>query len=365
MSSIQRLIALVVLVVTGMTASAAAQTGDIVATVNGDPIPREQFHARVRFVRWQYVREIEALYEATGGNLVLTRSGVIARADSLDDPVSLGDAVLYQMEEERVLWQQGEALGLVPTAEDAQEEEAEFFSRWTNVPVDQLATNATAQTFIETWYAGAEAASGMMPNDIRILFETEALRERLFDYVAAGVPREELAVHTQHILCAFHPDNVTDLTPPTAEQRAAAETCAETALIRLAGGEPFAQVALELSDDPTSAQDGGDVGWQFVSYLAEPYAEAAQDAELNTVIGPVETIYGLHVIEVLEREMRELPPEQYAQSQQGYFALWTETLHAEAGITRAPDWDANIPTTPGLDALDPEIAAAVADLRGE
>lgn len=350
----------------GMIGPAAAQDGDdIVSTVNGQPIPRAQFHARVRLVRWQYLHELETLYEATGGSMGLTPTYVRTRVGSLSDPATLGEDVLYLLEQERLLWQKGEELGLTPTAEDARAQEERFFSLWTNVPLEQLAASETAQAFIDEWYAGATAASGMSADDIRILFETEALRRRLYEHVAASVPREEPAVHTRHILCAYHPDNIADPAPPTAEERAAAKTCAESALIRLANGEGFGPLAMELSDDLASAQRGGDVGWQFLSYLAEPYAEAVREAELNTAIGPVETDYGYHVIEVLERGQRELSDAQYAESTQGYFDLWVQSLRDNATIERQPGWDAGIPATPDLSALDAEIQAAIADLMAQ
>lgn len=369
MTCSRRLIALllslgIAVMLSGFAGHVAAQDGGaVVVSVNGEPIPRDQFHARVQFVRWQYLRELQTLYDATGGNLVLARDYVRNLADTLDDPVRLGDAVLYQMEEERLLWQTGEQLGLTSTAEDAQMQEESFFSMWTNVSVEQLAADAEAQAFIDAWYAGAQDASGMSADDIRVLFETKALNQRLFEYLAANVPQDELAVHTRHVLCAFYPDDVGNPVPPAGNERAAAESCAQAVMIRLANGERFEAVAMDVSDDLASAQRGGDVGWQLVSYLAEPYADAARDAELNTAIGPVETVYGFHVLEVLEREMQALTAEQIAQSRQGYFALWTETLHADAAIERSADWDAGLPRDPGLDTLEPALQEAVAKVR--
>ena len=71
------------------------------------------------------------------------------------------------------------------------------------------------------------------------------------------------------------------------------------------------------------------------------------------MIGPVETEYGLHLIEVLDRRMQTLSDEEYQASQQGYFRLWIDTLRAQATIERGDGWDAAVPDQPGLDALDP------------
>ncbi len=159
-----------------LTVPALAQAGEIVSTVNGDPISRAEFHARVQLVRWQYLKELSTLYELTGGNLALVATHTSRLVASLSDPLALADAVLSEMETERLLWQAGEARGLTPTAEDAAAREAAFFSLWTNVPVSELPGNAEAQAFISDWYAGAQAASGLGRDDILTLFATELAR---------------------------------------------------------------------------------------------------------------------------------------------------------------------------------------------
>jgi hypothetical protein len=351
-------LALLVLVI-AVARPAAAQEVAVASQVNGDPISSAAFHARVRLVRWQYLREIETLYEATGGNLQLTGDYVTNLVASLNDPIQLGNDVLHEMEEERLLWQAGEEFGVTPAAEDAQAQEDNFFSLWTNVPVDQLAASEDAQAFKTDWYATATAMSGMSENDIRFLFETEALRINLYAYLAQSVPAEELAVESRHILCSFHPDNPADLTPPTPEQREAAETCIQAAQLRLASGEAFGVVAADLSVDQASAVQGGNVGWMLLSYLAEGYANAVRDADLNTVIGPVETEFGLHLIEVLDHRMQQLTAEEFQNSVSGYFRLWVQTLWDTAIVVRSAGWDAAIPVDPGLDILAPSIRDAV------
>lgn len=342
-----------------------AQDYTPVSTVNGDEIPREIFHQRVRLVRWQYLRELEKLHEVTGGNFALTPGYVANLVFDLRNPTVLADSVLGEMERERLLWQTGEALGLVPTLEDAQAVERAFFSNWTGVPVERIATDPAAQDFIQQWYAAATAISGMTENDIRILFETEALRDRLYVHLAENVPQEELAVHTRHILCGYPRDGAGNPLPPSDADRAAAADCADEVLDRLVHGDSFDELAAIFSDDPGSAAEGGDVGWSLISYLVEGYAEAVRDADLNTIIGPVETIFGLHIIEVLERETRSLSEEQYAGAVAGYYDLWLQTLINDATITRSANWDANVPADPALDTASEAVLQAIAQFEAE
>jgi hypothetical protein len=340
-----------------------AQDDGIVTSVNGETITREAFHARLRFVRWQYLKEIEKFYELTAGNLGLTKDYILKLVYNLNNPAVLGDAVLTEMEQERLLWQKGEQIGVTPTAEDAEQREASFFSLWTDVPVDELAYSMAAQAFIARWYEDAMAISGQSEADIREVFATEALRRKLFEHLAANMPTEELAIHSRHILCSFHPDDLSDLTPPTPEQRAAAEECIATAQARL-GEESFEVVAQDLSDDRTSAQDGGDLGWILISYLTPAYADAVREAELNTLFGPVETEFGLHLVEVLDRRSQVLSEAEFEDSKYGYFELWTGAVWAEANIQRRDDWMADLPADPGLESLDPDVLYAVQQLVG-
>ena len=340
-----------------------AQDTDIVTQVDGEMVTRAMFHARVRFVRWQYIKELEKLFELTGGNLLLSPDYAENLVTNLKSPADLGEAVLKQMEDELLLRQAADEFGITATEEAVAVRERAFFSLWTGVPVDQLATNAEAQSFITLWYAEATAVSGLTEDDLRVIFAHEVLRSELYVRVGQSVASEELAVSSRHILCSFHPDDLDDLSPPTEERRAAAQACIRSVLDRLAVGESFEDVARDLSDDRASGQQGGNVGWALLSYLAEGYANAVRDAELNTILGPVETEFGLHIIEVLDRRMQPLTDLEYENSRQGYFRLWIDNLRTQATVERSDDWDAALPVDPTLDALDANILAALDSLE--
>ncbi len=83
---------------------------------------------------------------------------------------------------------------------------------------------------------------------------------------------------------------------------------AEAIVARLADGEDFADLAMELSTGPTGP-DGGDLGCADPSGFVEPFANAIREGGLNEILGPVETQFGFHVIEVYARETAEANPE--------------------------------------------------------
>ena len=66
------------------------------------------------------------------------------------------------------------------------------------------------------------------------------------------------------------------------------------------GGVVFADLARTASDGP-SASRGGDLGWFGPGRMAEPFYDAATDAPVNEVVGPVKTQFGYHLIEVTAR----------------------------------------------------------------
>ncbi|WP_369407537.1 peptidylprolyl isomerase [Rhodothermus marinus] len=75
---------------------------------------------------------------------------------------------------------------------------------------------------------------------------------------------------------------------------------------QLEQGADFATLAREHSDDPGSARRGGDLGWFGRGRMVEPFEEAAFSAPIGRVVGPVETRFGYHLIEVTGRSNVEV-----------------------------------------------------------
>lgn len=111
-------------------------------------------------------------------------------------------------------------------------------------------------------------------------------------------PAEEPVVRARHILFRATEDD--------ASAREEARREAEQTKARLEDGASFAELARELSDDPGSAQNGGDLGWFGRGRMVEPFEQAAFDAPVGRVVGPVATQYGYHLIEVTQRANQEV-----------------------------------------------------------
>ena len=76
---------------------------------------------------------------------------------------------------------------------------------------------------------------------------------------------------------------------------------AQKALGRLEAGEDFVSLATRLSEDEATAELGGDLGFFPRGRMLAPFEEAAFSAQERTVVGPVETERGQHLIRVEER----------------------------------------------------------------
>jgi len=66
----------------------------------------------------------------------------------------------------------------------------------------------------------------------------------------------------------------------------------------LAEGADFAELAIARSQDPGSAAEGGQLGARERGIYVPPFDEAVWGARLNTVLEPVESDFGFHIIEV-------------------------------------------------------------------
>ena len=84
---------------------------------------------------------------------------------------------------------------------------------------------------------------------------------------------------------------------------------------QLEDGGDFAELAKENSQDPGSAEQGGDLGCLGKGETVPEFEKAAFGAEPGEIVGPVETEFGYHVIEVTEvraqetRSLEEVEPE--------------------------------------------------------
>lgn len=113
--------------------------------------------------------------------------------------------------------------------------------------------------------------------------------------------REEESAEVSHILFRFPSMN------PSAEEKQATLEKAAAAYAR-AANEDFAALAREISEDPTSAAEGGALGQIGRGLYFESFEKAVFETPVNEVSEPVESSIGYHLIKVSSRQAAGLKP---------------------------------------------------------
>jgi len=74
---------------------------------------------------------------------------------------------------------------------------------------------------------------------------------------------------------------------------------------RIADGDDFATLARSHSDDKGSALKGGSLDWVNPGDLVKPFEEAMSKLAVGQISDPVQTQFGWHLIQVLDRENKD------------------------------------------------------------
>jgi peptidyl-prolyl cis-trans isomerase D len=70
---------------------------------------------------------------------------------------------------------------------------------------------------------------------------------------------------------------------------------------RAKAGENFASLANEYSQDLSNLEKGGNLGWFGKGQMVKPFEDAAFKAKKGSIIGPIESRFGSHIINVIDK----------------------------------------------------------------
>jgi peptidyl-prolyl cis-trans isomerase D len=87
---------------------------------------------------------------------------------------------------------------------------------------------------------------------------------------------------------------------PIGKDESAAKKQAEDVLAQVEAGKDFAALAKQYSQDPGSADKGGDLGWADHDQFVGPFADALFGMSVGELRGPVKTQFGYHIIRLDE-----------------------------------------------------------------
>lgn len=177
-----------------------------------------------------------------------------------------------------------------------------------------IAPDQLSQGYTE-WLALLRDNSGLSEAEYREIIRRQLVRAALSDYLAEQVETVDEQVHARHILV---------------------ETEAEIREVkdRLDAGEDFAAVAAEVSLDTSNKDDGGDLGFFPRGAMVSEFEDVAFSTPVGEVSEPFQTQFGWHVLQVLEKENRELDPVMLSRRQTAAYGEWV----AQARIGAVQDF---------------------------
>jgi peptidyl-prolyl cis-trans isomerase C len=178
---------------------------------------------------------------------------------------------------------------------------------------DQIAEEAQAQGMSvgrEEAFQQALQQAGLTEEELRAQLRDQILPVQKVQERVAGD-----AEASQEEVERFYEENK-EAQYTTPEQRCARHilfnkdqrTKAEEVKGQLQNGADFAELAREYSQDPGSAENGGDLGCLGQGETVPNFEEALFNAEEGEIVGPVETEFGYHVIEVTDIRQQSTQP---------------------------------------------------------
>jgi parvulin-like peptidyl-prolyl isomerase len=374
-----------------------------VAEVNGEIVSSAAFRGRVLFAQWNLLQQYQSLQQFItflGGDPQTQQtyqSQLVNLQLQLSDPQTLGQSLLDQMIQEVLIRQEAQRRGIqvseleldrafeeafgyyregtptleprpsaTPTAEPTETPEADETETVAATALPGQATVAPAPTAtsaslgsgtpaaqplvgveetvdpnatplptatpytLELYqanyadYLSALRVFGVNEATVRAVRQAQLYRERLRESFANQVAPEQEQVWVRHIL-------VSD------------QALAEQLLGRVQAGEAWEALAAEFSEDESNKDQGGDLGWFARGMMVEPFEQAAFAGEVGQVVGPVQSDFGWHLIEVLGHEVRPLDSDSHERELSRLFNEWLDQATQEAEVVIHDYWVDRLP----------------------
>lgn len=169
--------------------------------------------------------------------------------------------------------------------------------------------------------------SGISEKTLRTVYENQILSNKVLEAITADAPKSEEQVWARHILVE-------------------SEEEANTIYSLLTSGVDFAELAQKSSKDTGSGSAGGDLGWFGKGAMVAEFEQAAFSQPIGEIGKPVQTQFGYHIIQVIDRQNLPLSASQLEQNRQTAFSGWLTTTREASTITTNDSWKQHIPPMP-------------------
>ena len=243
--------------------------------------------------------------------------------------------VLEELIDQELVWQVVQQKDLYASPEDVDRSLQQLRSQYDSE--DAFLTRITIEGFTADAYREHVRRMASASLYMQRISETAVVSiDEMHDFYADNLDKFEIPemVRARHILLKVHP-NAND------ELRAKVRERMNAIIAELDAGAEFEALAAMYSEDDSKSV-GGDLGFFNRGEMVEPFADAAFAIAVGEVTGVVETVYGLHIIKVDDRQPSQIVPEEAAQQQIYDYLLEVERRRAIRDELAALRTDANI-----------------------
>lgn len=164
-----------------------------------------------------------------------------------------------------------------------EEKLAEYYGQTIPEIKDQMRNDMRNQLLAERMQAQITGKASVTPAEVQAFFK--------------NIPKDSLPYFNSEV-------EIRELVfKPTVNEteKNKALTTAQDLLKRITDGENFAELAKKFSDDTGSGAQGGDLGWQKRGTFVAAFEAMCYNLEKNQLSPVVETEFGFHIIQLLER----------------------------------------------------------------
>jgi parvulin-like peptidyl-prolyl isomerase len=332
--------AVFVLVVLGVTQEKILQPRAPVAIVNGDEISTKEYQGRIRFeqagllTEYQNYEQAIQLFADNEELLENYRTQQQRIAEQLSDTQALADNTIETLVIETLIRTEANERGISVSEGETRELIAEAFGFIENPSTETSAADTGNPSDIETESTPVPTATvytrdafesdyaayleqidsfDITEEDLLSRVEAQLYRDRLIETFSEEVPRVQEQVNARHILVNE-------------------EAIALAVLEDLEAGETWEELALEFSEDLSNKEQGGDLGWFTRGIMIPEFEEAAYAAEIGEIVGPVQTAFGWHIIQVIDKELRQVEESAYNRLLAMAFESWLEAARVAAVV---------------------------------
>ena len=379
-----------------------------VAIVNGDKVTTNEFQAQARLGRLNLVDNALSTYQFAqqfGNNpqFLSSIANQLFQIQSQLEPMTLGNQVLEQMIQDRLIRQEASRRGISVSQEEIDKSLQEafgYFSNGTPTPEPTLGLKPTstlsslqmtlmAPTATLPVSATLTAAQAITPTATLELTVTPTATATITPIPSPTPTLAPTATPTEYTLEGYqqlykdqmerlksinfgeknlryiiesqtYREKVLDvvlaeLGVNADEEQVWArhilvpdEETANLVLDRLADGEDWNALAALFSTDTSNKDIGGDLGWFGRGRMVAEFENAAFSSEVGETSQPVQTSFGWHIIQVIGHEARLLPQAEYDQLRQTRFDEWMTGQRDNAEIEIREIWQGRVPTEPAF-----------------